>query len=388
MKTRVSTNIKQLFQLDPDIHFLNHGSFGACPKPVFDVYQEWQRELEKRPVEFLDRKFKSNMQVSREALGAYLNCSGEDLVYFTNPTTAINMLARSLDLNPGDQILTSDHEYGAMDRTWNYICGLSGAEYIHQPIPIPVSTHEDFVDSFWQGVTPRTKIIFISHITSQTALEFPVKEICRRAREQGILTIIDGAHAPGQIKVDLSDIGADFYTGACHKWLCAPKGSAFLYARREHQHRLDPLVVSWGYQAEQPGPSQFIDYHEWQGTRDISAFLTVPSAIQFQEDHQWESVRVQANQLVRQARSALNALSGKPPLSPEDQGWFRQMAAVGLPEVDIAALKSRLYTEYKVEVPVYYWNKRPMLRVSIQGYNNETDVQALLDGIGNLLPEL
>ena len=197
----------------------------------------------------------------------------------------------ALRLRPGDEILTTDHEYGAMDRTWRYICDQIGARYVQRPIPLPVTTHADFVEHFWAGVTERTRIIFISHITSPTALTFPVAEICRRARAAGILTIVDGAHAPGQLPLNLVELGADIYTGACHKWLCAPKGAAFLYARPEVQPWLEPLVVSWGWEAEKPGPSRFVDWHEWQGTRDLAAYLTVPAAIRFQAEHAWDDVR-------------------------------------------------------------------------------------------------
>ena len=206
------------FLLDPEIVFLNHGSFGACARPVFEVYQSWQRRLERQPVEFLGRQAGALMAQARGALADYLNCEADEIVYFPNPTTAINMVARNLALSPGDEILTTDHEYGAMDRTWRYVCQKVGARYVQQPIPLPVTTHEEFVETFWQGVTPRTKVIFLSHITSPTALIFPIDEICRRARAAEILCIVDGAHAPGQIPVDLHSIGADLYVGACHKW--------------------------------------------------------------------------------------------------------------------------------------------------------------------------
>ena len=269
----IPSEIKDAFLLDPKITFLNHGSFGACPRPVFEAYQAWQYILERQPVAFLGRRAGEFLAEARRSLANYLNVAADDLVYFPNPTTAINMVARSLALEPGDEILTTDHEYGAMDRTWNYVCQRRGAHYIHQPIPLPVLDQDQFVEQFWSGVTGKTRVIFISHITSPTGLIFPVEAICARARQAGILCIVDGAHAPGQIPLDLKAIGADIYTGACHKWLLAPKGAAFLYATRESQQWLDPLVVSWGYESEYPSESQYIDYHEWQGTRDLSAYL-------------------------------------------------------------------------------------------------------------------
>lgn len=414
---------KSLFLLDPDIHFLNHGSFGACSRPVFEAYQRWQAELERQPVAFLGRRVADLLAESRAALAAYLGVRADDLVYFPNPTTALNMVARNLArpecpvrLRPGDEILTTDHEYGALDRTWRYICGQTGARYVQTPIPLPVTTHADFVERLWAGVTERTRVIFLSHITSPTALIFPVAEICRRARAAGILTVVDGAHAPGQIPLNLGDLGADIYAGACHKWLCAPKGAAFLYARPAAQAWLEPLVISWGWEAEQPGPARFVDWHEWQGTRDVAAFLSVPAAIRFQAEHDWDAVRRRCHALAVEARARIEALtglaaicpeensptpqpppceggSGRLPLASEERGqggevWFSQFFTARLPECDLAVLKTRLYDEYRVEVPLIRWNDQAFVRVSFQAYNDQADVDALLAGLGRLLPEL
>ena len=380
-------NIKDQFLIDDEVIFLNHGSFGACPRPVFEAYQNWQLELEQQPVDFLGRQAEHLMADARDQLAAYLNTAADNVVYFPNPTTAINMVARSLDLKAGEEILTTNHEYGAMDRTWRFLCGKSGAKYIKHPIPIPVSNHEDFVEAFWEGVSTHTRVIFISHITSPTALIFPVEEICRRAREAGIISIVDGAHAPGHVSVDLRFIDADIYTGACHKWLCAPKGSAFLYARPELQPILKPLVVSWGYESDEPGPSQFIDYHEWQGTRDLAAFLSVPKAIQFQDEKHWDEVRLRCHQLAVNAHSEISNLTKMEPVSPSGSEWFGQMVALPLPgSTEQKALKDRLYEEYQIEVPVYTWNEMPMIRLSFQAYNQPADLEVLLDALKILLP--
>jgi isopenicillin-N epimerase len=384
----MTKSFKDDFLLDPAVHFLNHGSFGACPRPVFEEYQRWQRELEKQPIELLSQRVITLMRSARETLAGYLNCPAEDLIYFPNPTTAINMVARSLGLTTGDEILASNHEYGAMNRTWRFMTVKTGARYINHPVPLPVSTQDEVVERFWEGVTPHTKVIFLSQITSQTALIFPVAEICARARIAGILTIIDGAHAPGQIPVDLEAIGADLYTGACHKWLCAPKGAAFLYASKQVQPWLEPLVVSWGYQAEEPGESQFIDHHEWQGTRDMSAFLSVPAAIRYQEQHDWTGIRQGCRELLAAWRDKLIEITGCPAICPDSPEWWVQMAAFQLPEVDTKGLKSRLYDEYRVEVPIYRWEGLPFLRVSVQAYNTADDLLALAEGLKALLPQL
>jgi len=379
--------IKDQFLLDPKITFLNHGSFGACPKPVFEIYQQWQRELESKPVEFLGRRIGPLMAEAREKLAAYVNCAPEDIVYFPNPSTAINMVVRNLGLKPGDEILTTNHEYGAMDRTWRFMSEKSGAKYIQQPIPLPVTDHADIVEHLWEGVTGQTRVIFLSHITSPTALTFPVNEICRRGRAANIFTIVDGAHVPGQLPLDLIDLNADIYTGACHKWMMAPKGSAFLYVRREVQKRLDPLVISWGFKPE-PGYSggyPFIDSHEWQGTREMAAFLSVPAAIDFQKHYDWEHVRQDCHRLAQKTRKRINALTGLAPICPDSNDWYMQMATIRLPQLDAATLKEQFYQEFQIEVPIIKWQGEIFLRVSFQGYNTQADADALVSAVEKIL---
>ena len=392
-----NTNLRELFLLHPDVVFLNHGSFGACPRSVFETYQQWQRELEQQPVEFLGRRFPALMQTARAALAVYINSDPEDIVYVPNATTGLNVVARSLDLQPGDEVLTTDHEYGALDRTWRFICAKRHARYVNQSLPLPVQSAEEAIEAIWAGVTPRTRVLFISHITSPTALILPVAELIRRAREASILTVIDGAHAPGQISLDLTALGADFYAGNLHKWLCAPKGAGFLYARREAQHLLEPLVVSWGWNRgdESAGlldlgnhTSRFVDEQEWQGTRDIAAYLSVPAAIQFQADHDWPRVRQECHELLQEARQRIEELTGLPPICPDSPEWYAQMAAFPLPACDGATLKRRLYDEYRVEVPIIEWGGRQLVRVSVQGYNTAEDAAALVRALGDLLPQV
>lgn len=384
--------IRDLFLLDPEIVFLNHGSFGACPRPVFETYQSWQLELERQPVEFLGRKAAELCEVARTRLATYVSAPADDIVFFPNPTTAINMVVRNLKLSPGDEILTSDHEYGAMDRTWRFFCRQTGAKYIQRSIPLPLVSCDDFVESFWQGVNSRTRVIFLSHITSPTALIFPIEAICQRARKAGILTIIDGAHAPGQIELNLKTLEADIYTGACHKWLMAPKGAAFLYARPEVQSWLMPLVVSWGYEAEHPGKSQFVDYHEWQGTRELAAFLSVPAAIAFQEKYDWKQVRIECHKLAVNTRHRISELTGCEPLCAEtdisarEYTWFNQMFTARLPDwIETTQFKERLFAEFRVEAPIINWNDQKYIRISIQGYNTPADGDVLLDAMRVLL---
>jgi len=384
------TSLKQHFHLDPAIHFLNHGSYGATPRPVFQVYQNWQLRLETQPVLFLGREFNGLIKESRDCLGEYLNAAGDDLVYIPNATHGINIVARSLDLKPGDEILTSDHEYGACDYTWSFICEQTGATYIHQSIPLPVNTEEEIVEQFWLGVTPRTRVIYLSHITSATALRLPVEKICQRAQQAGIVTVIDAAHTPGQIPLDLQSLDADILFGNCHKWMLSPKGAGFLYVRREVQPMMDPFIVSWG---TNPTPeiatgSRFIDILQWTGTKDPAAALSVPAAIQFMKDHNWDEVRGQCHNLLRQAIERVCDLSDRLPPYPLDSDFYGQMGIAPLPVSDLLILKSRLYDEYQIEVPLIQWQDRQFVRISIQGYNTQEDVDALVNALKTLLPEV
>jgi isopenicillin-N epimerase len=371
------------FLLRPDVAFLNHGSFGACPRPVFHRYQSWQRELEAQPVEFLGRRINDLLAEARAALGAYIVARGDDLVFVPNATHGVNIVARSLDLGAGDEVLATNHEYGASDRTWRYICGLRGARYITRPIPLPLPSDEEVAEELWRGVTPRTKVIFLSHITSPTAVIFPVPEVCRRAREAGIMTVIDGAHAPGQIDLNLEEIGADFYAGNCHKWLCAPKGAGFLYARAELQPLLQPLVVSWGWESETPSHSRFIDYFSWAGTSDPSAYLSVPAAIDFQREHEWPQVRAACHELVAWIAERISGFTGLAPVCGDRQ--FAQMCSIELPAGSLDKLGTRLWDEHLIEIPQVRWNGREFVRVSIQAYNSRQDLERLEGALRALL---
>lgn len=383
-------SFRDLFLLDPEIIFLNHGSFGACPKPVFEVYQQWQQRLERQPVKFLGREMRQLDCEARQALGAYLHTNAENLAFVTNATHGVNIIARSLHLEPGDEILTSYHEYGACDHTWEFIAHKTGARVVRQHISLPAASPTEIAEQFWQGVTPRTKLIFLSHITSPTALRLPAEEICARARQAGILTLIDGAHAPGQIPLDMEAVGADWYTGNCHKWMLAPKGSAFLYARPEVQPLVEPLVISWGYHAapETSAGSPFLDYLGWTGTRDPAAYLSVPPAIRFMAEHNWEQVRQDCHALLGQTIAEICALVGMEPPYPLDTDFYAQMGIAPLPpETDLGRLKTRLYDDYRIEVPLTEWNGLKFMRISIQAYNTPADTAALVAALQDLLVE-
>ena len=366
--------MRDLFLLDPDVVFLNHGSFGACPRPVFEEYQRLQLELEREPVEFLSlkRRFPELIGSAREQLAAYVGASPSDLVLVPNATTAVNAVARSLDLRRGDEIVSTTHEYGGNDLLWRYTCERRGARYLEID-----TTPATAVDQLLEAVTPRTRALFVSHISSPTALRFPVEELCTRARDAGVLTIVDGAHAPGQIALDLDALGADFYAGNFHKWLCAPKGAGFLHARPEAQPLLEPLAVSWDWPA-----GEWAERFRWTGTHDPSSHLAVPAAIDFQAAHDWDAVRSRCHDLAARAARELSDL-GMEPLAASD-GEFVQMVAVRLPPCDAEALTVRLFRERRIEVLAQTWQGSPILRVSFQGYNDESDLDALVTALRDL----
>jgi isopenicillin-N epimerase len=356
--------VREHFLLDPDVVYLNHGAFGACPRPVFERYQAWQRELEREPTQFIAHKLTDLLEQARASLGAFVGADANDLTFVQNATTGVNMAARALDLQPGDEVLATNLEYGACDLTWEWLCERTGAHYIRAEI-----------GELFEQRSERTRAVFLSHITSETALLLPVQEIIAKARAEGIVTIIDGAHAVAQVDLDLSTLGADFYAGNCHKWLCAPKGAGFLYVQPEWQERVNSPIISWGYGE----PATFISRTEHQGTRDSAAYLAVPDAIAFQRDH---DVREQRVALAREARRELCALLGTEPIAPEAQ--VLQMASVRLPELQ-PDLSQRLFDEHRIEIPTMGPNRDDLLRISIAPYTEREDVERLLDALPDAL---
>lgn len=372
------TDLRAEFLLDPSVTFLNHGSFGACPRTVFECYQAWQLELERQPLLFLARRIEALLAEARSALGAYVGADPDDVVFVPNATTGVNLAAWASRLKAGDEVLSTDLEYGALDLTWEHVCGDFGAQYVRMPIRLPVTSQDEIVEAVWGGVGPRTRVLFISHHTSSTALTLPVTELCSRAREAGILTVVDGAHIPGHLPLDLRALDVDYYAGTCHKWLGAPKGAGFLFVRRELQHDIHPAVFSWGYEGDDPS---FLSRHEKQGTRDPSAYLTVPAAIEWQRRHDWDAVRARCHQLARRARNEL----GLDPLTPDSADFFRQMVTLRLPPRARADLQERLYDEYRIEIPVFERGDEKFIRPSFQGYNDADDLERLKSALSALL---
>ncbi|MEJ0104134.1 MAG: aminotransferase class V-fold PLP-dependent enzyme [Bacteroidota bacterium] len=380
-------NLKQYFLLRDDITFLNFGSYGACVKPVFERYQQYQLELEQEPVQFIAVNGLKYLEASRETLGNYIHCHKDDVVYVTNPSYAVNAVAKSFDLKQGDEILSTDLEYGACDKTWEYYCKKAGARFVRQHIPLPVQSKEEFVKEFFKGLSSKTKLVFLSHITSSTGLRLPAEEICAIAKEKGILTFVDGAHAPGQISLDLQNSPFDFYTGACHKWMMTPKGSSFLYVKKEYQHKIDPLVISWGYDALFPSSSTFIDYHQANGTRDYTAFLTIPAAIEFMNEHNWETVAAGCRQLVKTNAPAFCELLGAAPLVPANDDFIVQLYSAEIKTPEPEKLHRHFFERYKIEIPVMRHGDKVYLRYSINAFNSQQDLDKLFEAIKEIKKE-
>ena len=369
--------MKSLFFLNPDITFLNHGSFGACPKPIFENYQYWQQQLETNPVQFMTQTVHEQRKISKISLSKYIGCSENDFFFTPNPTFAINTVMRSLRLQPGDEILSTNHEYGAMNRTWRFFSKKTGVKFVPQTITLPIISKAKILEEFWSGYTANTKVVFLNHISSATALIFPVKEICEQARKLGLIIIIDGAHVPGHIDLKISELDPDFYTGTLHKWMLAPKGCSFLYVKKSFQAILDPLVVGWGYENEVAIESLFLDYQEYQGTRDEAAFLTAPAVIAFLEKHNWAEKAAICRQLILDNYEDFCVLLGSKPICPLTSEFLGQMCSIPIQTTQPLLLKKLLFEKYKIEVPIMNIEKQYFLRITAQVYNTQNDFDIL-----------
>ena len=375
--------MKKHFLLDPNITFLNHGSFGACPKVVFDNYQYWQRELEKQPVKFFTKILYEKLENSRKKLSNFIGCDHDELIFFQNPTTAVSNIICNLNLQSGDEVLMSSHEYGALIRSWVEWGVKKNIKIVQQEVKLPLTTENEFIESIWRGVTPKTKVIFLSHITSATGLIFPVEKIISMAKQKKIMTIIDGAHVPAHISLNIHKINCDFYAGALHKWLCAPKGASFLYVKKEHQERVKPLIYSWGKEGDDPGPSEFLQDFQWQGTRDMAAFLSIPSAIDFYHGYLEKNLKL-CRKNIKYAFKNLELILKTEPIS-NGGDWIAQMVSHPLPKSAPLDLKEILYNQHKIEIPIFKFGNRMFIRISMQIYNEKKEIDLLLSALSGII---
>ena len=381
---------KKLFLLKKNLIFLNHGSFGACPKSIFKSYHNWQLKLENQPVAFLDqaRDFNKHMKTPRTFLAKELKVKSNDLVGVTNATAGLNAVAQSILLKKGDEILISDHEYGALEKTWDYVAKKNKAKVIEVKVPLPLNSEDEFVEAFKNNMTKKTKILFISHITSPTALVFPLKKLIKEANKRGIISIIDGAHAPGHIKLNITSLNVDYYSGNCHKWMMAPKGSAFLWANKNKKNILEPLIISHGwlpnnYKKLQKGEfteTRFIDSFEVQGTKDPSAWLTIPDAIKFINDKKYSNAFKESSKLAYETALTISNLT-KIPLLANREFLAPQMISIPIPKCNVDHVKTQLLKKFNIEIPVIKWKNRCFVRISIQIYNSKSELIKLTQAL-------
>ncbi|HVW01948.1 MAG TPA: aminotransferase class V-fold PLP-dependent enzyme [Planctomycetaceae bacterium] len=386
-------SLRSQWDLQEGVSYLNHGSFGPTPRVVQHARDEWQRALARNPMDFFVRQMEGLLHSAAERLGQFVGASADDLVFVDNATAGMNVVAATVALQPGDEVLLTDHEYGAVRRIWERAALRQGAHVVIRKLPLPLESIEATVDAFFAGVSPRTRLIVVSHITSPTAVILPVEEICRQAKERGIPVCIDGPHALAIESLDLERLECEYYTASCHKWLSAPFGSGFLYVRRRAQSAVQPVVVSWGGSIG-GRPASWRDEFHWLGTRDPAPFLAIPTALDFLETIGWQRFRDRVHSLACYARDRITPITGLDPIIPEDRRWFGSMIAL---PVDPGRgnptghgrrdpLQDALWNRCRIEIPVVWWQGLRMVRVSCHLYTQTGELDLLADALRELLP--
>ncbi len=388
----------RLWQIDPEVTFLNHGSFGSCPRSVLEFQQRLRDRLERQPLRFLIREFEPLWDEARRELASFLTADADDLVFIPNATTGVNTVLRSLSFAPGDELLVTNHEYNACRNALDYVAQRSGARVVVAELPFPFRQEQELIDPILEKVTSRTRIALIDHITSQTGLVLPIRNIVQALAARGVDTLVDGAHAPGMVPVSLRDIGAAYYTGNCHKWLCAPKGAAFLHVRPDRQEAIRPLAISHGANSTRRDRSGFLIEFGWTGTFDPTAYLSVPAALRTMAGLRtggWPEIMRRNHQLVAAARRVLCASLECELPCPEE--FLGSLASVPLPR---PAVREELHTpflldpwqdelleKHRIEVPIIPWPRWPrrLLRVSAQLYNSLPQYERLVDVLRQLI---
>jgi isopenicillin-N epimerase len=378
-------SLRDAFLLEDGVAYLNHGSYGATPRTVLAAADAWRRRMEAQPVRFMQSELPKLLRATASRLAAFMGARGEDLVFVDNATAGVNAVLRSLDFGPGDELLTTTHVYGAVRRTLQYVAARAGAAIVEADVPFPASGEDEIVAAISERFSPRTRLLVIDHIASPTAIVFPVRRIVQAAKALGIAVLVDGAHAPGQLDLDVPAVGADFYVGNCHKWLFAPKSCGFLWAAPDAQARIHPLVISHGYR------SGFLAEFDWTGTRDPGAWLAVNTALDFVDTIGADVLRDRNHALMREAATLIIrqwATQAGAPLSlfgamatiavPTDRGRFK--AAPATLEA-AAAVHDYLWQDRRIEIPVPVFAGRLWVRISAQIYNRIDDYQRLADAL-------
>jgi isopenicillin-N epimerase len=397
------------WSLDPEVVFLNHGSFGACPAPVLEAQGAWRERMESEPVRFMVNELEPALDAARERMAIFLGAAPDDLAFMHNATSGVNAVLRSLRFEPGDEILGADHEYNACLNAARHVAERAGARLVVAALPFPVAGADEIVERVLAAVTPRTRLALLSHITSPTAVVLPVRQLVRELTSRGVEVLIDGAHAPGNVPVDLGDLetaGLAYWTGNLHKWVCAPKGAAVLWVRRDRQAQIHPLTISHGANDARTDRSRFRLEFDWQGTDDLSAVLAAPVALDFVGGllpGGWPAVRAHNHDLVLSGRDALCRRLGVVPPVPD--AMLGSMAAVLLPEgagggasralspLDADPIQLALSERYHIQVPVLPWPtpwtpgftpempRRRLVRLSAHLYNDPAEYDLLAEGL-------
>jgi isopenicillin-N epimerase len=376
------------WSLDPSITFLNHGSFGACPRAVLEHQQTIRMQLEQEPVRFFALELEALLDAARVQLARFVGASSSELAFVPNATTGVNTVLRSLAFQTGDELLTTNHEYNASRNALNFVAERSGARVVVAEVPFPLESSEQIINAILTEVSSKTKLVLLDHITSQTAMIFPLETLVQRLSALGIDVLIDGAHAPGMVPLNLAQLGAAFYTGNCHKWLCAPKGAAFLYVRADRQEMIRPLAISHGANSPRTDRCRFHLEFDWVGTADPTPYLCIPTAIQYLATMLpggWPALMERNRSLTLAAQTWLcRQFQVSPPCPVEMIG---SMAVIPLSGKDAEALQNTLFQQYKIEVPVVPWQQTRLVRISAQLYNQWTDYEVLAAALTTLQSE-
>ncbi len=378
------------WSLDPAIDFLNHGSFGACPDAVLAAQHQWQRRLEAGPVRFLHRELETHLDTAREALARFVGAQSEDLAFVANATAGVNTVLRSLTFAAGDELLTTDQEYNASRNALDFVARQHGATVVVARVPFPIGSADEVVERVVAQVTARTRLALLDHVSSPTGVIFPMERLVAELSARGVDTLVDGAHGPGQLPLALDALGAAYYTGNCHKWMCTPKGSALLHVRRDRQARIRPLAISHGANSQRRDRSRFRLEFDWPGTFDPTPWLVIPQAIAFLEGlvpGGFTEIRRRNHALAMEGRALLLAALGIPAPCPESM--VGSLAAVPLPDQErpgappmgLDPLQVRLFDHHRIEVPLPLWPtpQKRLLRISAQLYNRREQYVRLAD---------
>ncbi len=377
----MTSEFAQDWNIRPDTTYLNHGSFGISPRPVRQAHDRWRQSLATQPMDYFIRKYEPAWIAARDRLAEFIGADRESLTLLENSTVAMNVIAQSFPLTPGDEVLLTDHEYGAVTRTWQEACMRAGARVIIGEIPWPLHDPQEIVDSLFAAASPATRLVVFSHITSPTALTLPAAAIATEARARGIAVCIDGPHAVAQLPLNLEWISCDFYTASCHKWLCAPAGSGFLYADRRWHDHLKPLVTSWG-RIPPTQPQSWWESFIWRGTRDATPLLSLPEAIDYLEHRVGlDRFRESTHKLARYARTRLLERWCGTTWTEDDRQWYTSMVAVPLPPGDARGLQQRLWRRHGIEIPVVEFQQTRSIRVSCHLYNTRDDIDRLVEAL-------